>query len=132
MSTCGRPPSPTRSMWGTYTTDDQGRRLTVFATEQGLRYRIPFGTGRGRHRPPALPTRPRTAAASGMMGDDGEKFGALADDLGALLGRRAWVEPFFEALEENADWLTTSPPPTGWTRSRPSAASTCRPAPTPR
>ena len=29
-------------MWGTYTTDDQGRLLTIFGTEQGLRYRIPW------------------------------------------------------------------------------------------
>ena len=30
-------------MWSAFTTDDQGERLTVFGTEQGLRYRIPFG-----------------------------------------------------------------------------------------
>ena len=30
------------AMWGTYTTDDQGRRLTIFGTEKGLRYRIPW------------------------------------------------------------------------------------------
>ena len=29
-------------MWGTYTTDDQGRLLTIFGTEKGLRYRIPW------------------------------------------------------------------------------------------
>ena len=31
------------AMWSAFTTDDQGERLTVFGTEQGLRYRIPFG-----------------------------------------------------------------------------------------
>ena len=30
------------AMWGTYTTDDQGRLLTIFGTEKGLRYRIPW------------------------------------------------------------------------------------------
>ena len=30
-------------LWGPYTTDDQGHLLTVFGTEKGLRYRIPFG-----------------------------------------------------------------------------------------
>ena len=29
-------------MWGTYTTDDQGRLLTIFGTEKGLRYLIPW------------------------------------------------------------------------------------------
>ena len=33
---------PEDAMWGPYTTDDQGKLLTVFGTEQGLRYRIPF------------------------------------------------------------------------------------------
>ena len=31
------------AMWGPYSTEDQGRRISVFGTEQGLRYRIPFG-----------------------------------------------------------------------------------------
>ena len=35
---------PEANLWGAYTTEDQGRLLTVFGTEQGLRYRIPFGT----------------------------------------------------------------------------------------
>ena len=33
---------PEDDLWGSYTTDDQGKVLTVFGTEQGLRYRIPF------------------------------------------------------------------------------------------
>ena len=33
---------PEEKHWGPYTTDDQGRLLPVFGTEQGLRYRIPF------------------------------------------------------------------------------------------
>ena len=33
---------PEDAMWTAFTTDDRGRRLTVFGTEQGLRYRIPF------------------------------------------------------------------------------------------
>ena len=30
-------------LWGAYTTDDQGRLLTVFGSDKNLRYRIPFG-----------------------------------------------------------------------------------------
>ncbi|MGZ6274466.1 MAG: glycoside hydrolase family 38 N-terminal domain-containing protein, partial [Candidatus Limnocylindrales bacterium] len=33
---------PEDGMWTTFTTDDRGKRITVFGTEQGLRYLIPF------------------------------------------------------------------------------------------
>ena len=33
---------PDEEHWGSYITDDQGRRITIFPTEQGLRYLIPF------------------------------------------------------------------------------------------
>ena len=66
---------PEDDMWGTYTTDDQGRLLTVFGTEKGLRYRIPFRTVDD------LIDYLRDHATEdgdrvGIMGDDGEKFGA--------------------------------------------------------
>ena len=62
-------------LWGAYITDDQGQRLRVFGTEQGLRYRIPF-------RDVEETIAYLRAHASedgdrvGTMGDDGEKFGA--------------------------------------------------------
>ena len=33
---------PEDALWGAYLTEDEGKPLTVFGTEQGLRYRIPF------------------------------------------------------------------------------------------
>ena len=70
-------------LWGAYTTDDQGQRLRVFGTEQGLRYRIPF-----RDVDEVIAYLRAHASEDGdrigTMGDDGEKF---AHDLGALLGR---------------------------------------------
>ena len=72
--------------------------LTVFGTEQGLRYRIPFGevddliaylrehaTDDGRR--------------VGMMGDDGEKFGAWPTTYEHCWGGGRWVDRCFEALE---------------------------------
>ena len=53
--TSAPPRSPRRTCGAPYTTEDQGRLLTVFGTEQGLRYRIPFRDGRGGHRAPARP-----------------------------------------------------------------------------
>jgi alpha-amylase len=105
------------AMWGTYTTDDQGRLLTVFGTEQGLRYRIPFGevddviahlhdnaTEDGRR--------------LGTMGDDGEKFGAWPGTYEHCWGADAWVDRCFEAIERNGDWLTTVRP-SDWLASQP-------------
>jgi hypothetical protein len=97
------------AMWGPYTTEDQGRLVTVFGTEKGLRYRIPFrevdevidhlrahATGAGDR--------------LGVMGDDGEKFGAWPKTWEHCWGVDRWVERFFEALEANAHWLATTTP----------------------
>lgn len=100
---------PEGEMWGTYTTDDEGRMLTVFGTEQGLRYLIPF-------RPvDELIDYLRTHATDdgsrlGTMGDDGEKFGAWPGTYEHCWGPGRWVDECFEALAANADWLTTVRP----------------------
>jgi len=100
---------PEDAMWGPYTTEDQGRLLRVFGTEQGLRYRIPFQDVE------AVMDYLREHATEagdrlGTMGDDGEKFGAWPTTYEHCWGKARWVERFFEALESNADWLTTVRP----------------------
>ncbi|HEY3335163.1 MAG TPA: alpha-amylase/4-alpha-glucanotransferase domain-containing protein [Candidatus Limnocylindrales bacterium] len=100
---------PEANLWGAYTTEDQGNLLTVFGTEQGLRYRIPFGGVEdviGYLRDHATEDGTRV----GMMGDDGEKFGAWPTTYEHCWGEGRWVERFFEALEANAAWLTTVTP----------------------
>ena len=117
---------PEEDLWGPYTTEDQGRLLTVFGTEQGLRYRIPFrevGEVIGYLRDHASEAGDRV----GMMGDDGEKFGAWPTTYEHCWGRGRWVDRFFEALEMNRDWLTTVTPRPGSTAIRRSAGSTSRP-----
>jgi 4-alpha-glucanotransferase len=97
------------AMWGAYVTEDQGNLLTIFGTEHGLRLLIPFrevdevidhlrdhATEDGRR--------------LGMMGDDGEKFGAWPTTWEHCWGKGRWVDRFFEAIEANADWLTTVTP----------------------
>jgi 4-alpha-glucanotransferase len=104
---------PEDDLWGSYTTDDQGKVLTVFGTEQGLRYRIPFAEVDdviGYLRDHATEAGDRL----GTMGDDGEKFGAWPTTWDHCWGPGRWVESFFEALDANADWLTTMPP-SDWT-----------------
>ncbi len=100
---------PEEDLWGPYTTEDQGHLLRVFGTEQGLRYRIPF---RDVDDVIAYLREHATEAGEriGMMGDDGEKFGAWPTTWEHCWGDGRWVERFFEALEANADWLTTTTP----------------------
>ncbi len=100
---------PEDDLWGPYTTEDQGHLLRVFGTEQGLRYRIPF------REVDEVIDYLRTHATDagdrvGMMGDDGEKFGAWPTTWEHCWGAGRWVERFFDALEANADWLTTTTP----------------------
>ncbi len=103
---------PEEALWGPYTTDDQGKVLTVFGTEQGLRYRIPFFDVEeviGYLRDHATEAGDRV----GTMGDDGEKFGGWPTTFEYCWGETAWVERFFTGLEENAHWLATVTP-SGW------------------
>ena len=100
---------PEADLWGPYTTEDQGQLLRVFGTEQGLRYRIPFREVDeviGYLREHATDAGDRV----GMMGDDGEKFGGWPTTWQHCWGEGRWVERFFEAIEANADWLTTTTP----------------------
>jgi alpha-amylase len=100
---------PEDEMWGTYTTDDQGRLLTIFGTEKGLRYLIPF-------RPVDELIRYLRDHATedgrllGTMGDDGEKFGAWPGTYEHCWGSGDWIEKCFTALAHNANWLTTVTP----------------------
>jgi hypothetical protein len=100
---------PEANLWGAYTTEDQGRLLTVFGTEQGLRYRIPFGDVDdviAYLRDHATEDGTRV----GTMGDDGEKFGAWPTTYEHCWGTGRWVDRFFAAIEANASWLTTVTP----------------------
>ena len=109
---------PEEGLWGPYTTEDQGHLLRVFGTEQGLRYRIPF-----RDVPEVIDYLRDHATEDGdrigMMGDDGEKFGAWPTTWEHCWGERHWVERFFSALEANAGWLTTTTPSTWLEAHRP-------------
>ena len=103
---------PDEAGWGTYTTEDQGKLLTLFGTEQGLRYLIPFGAVED-----VIVHLRRNATEDGtrlgMMGDDGEKFGAWPTTYEHCWGSGRWFGRFLEALEANADWITTVTP-TDW------------------
>jgi alpha-amylase len=100
---------PEERHWGSYSTDDQGHRVIVFGSEQGLRYRIPF---RPVEEVIAYLREHATPGGElvGMMGDDGEKFGTWPGTWDLCHGQGQWLERFFTALEDNADWLHLLPP----------------------
>jgi len=83
--------------------------LRVFGTEQGLRYRIPF-----REVDEVIDYLREHATEDGervgMMGDDGEKFGAWPGTYELCWSNERWGDHFFEALEQNEDWLATVTP----------------------
>ena len=98
-------------LWGPYTTEDQGRLLTVFGSDRQLRYGIPFGRVDdviGHLVAHATPDGRRL----GFMGDDGEKFGAWPDTHDHCWRQDGWVERFFRAVEAEPRIVTVTP--TDW------------------
>ena len=104
-------------MWTAFTTDDRGRRLTVFGTEQGLRYRIPFKPVEDLISYLA-DRRTEDGRFVGMMGDDGEKFGAWPGTFEYCWSNEHWVDRCFDAIEAAGDWLATVTP-SQWLASNP-------------
>jgi alpha-amylase len=104
-------------MWTAFTTDDRGKRLTVFGTEQGLRYRIPFKPVEDLI---SYLSARQTADGRfvGMMGDDGEKFGSWPGTFEYCWSREHWVDRCFDAIESSRDWLSTVTP-SEWLDSQP-------------
>jgi 4-alpha-glucanotransferase len=96
------------ALWGPYTTEDQGRLLTVFGSDRRLRYGIPFGSVE------EIVERLETnATAAGdrlaFMGDDGEKFGGWPDTSRHCWGADGWVDRFFSEVEASAAIATITP-----------------------
>jgi hypothetical protein len=97
------------AMWTAFTTDDRGKRLSIFGTEQGLRYRIPFKPVDDVISYLAQRVTP-DGQYVGMMGDDGEKFGAWPGTFEYCWSREHWVDRLFEAIEASGEWLTMAMP----------------------
>jgi 4-alpha-glucanotransferase len=104
-------------MWTAFTTDDRGKRLTVFGTEQGLRYRIPFKPVDDLISYLAA-RRTDDGRFVGIMGDDGEKFGSWPGTFEYCWSREHWVDRCFEAIEAAGEWLSTVTP-SDWLDSQP-------------
>ncbi len=95
---------------GYFVTEDQGKRVNIFAGSQRLRYTIPWAPVEDviAELRQIAETTPLEAPYI-VLGDDGEKFGAWPGTYDHVWAE-GWMERFFSALEAEADWLETLPP----------------------
>ena len=94
---------PQEQLNGYYTTEDDGRLMSVFPGSERLRYTIPFAA------PQETVNYLREIAeqqpdAVAVFGDDGEKFGTWPDTKKHVYDD-GWLEQFFSLLVENQDWI---------------------------
>lgn len=93
---------------GYYLTEDQGSSVAVFPSSEKLRYTIPFADVQE-----TLDWLAQYASEGdsplAVLGDDGEKFGVWPETYEHVYGdgkkKKGWLEEFFTALEDNADWI---------------------------
>ncbi|HEY3524368.1 MAG TPA: alpha-amylase/4-alpha-glucanotransferase domain-containing protein [Candidatus Limnocylindrales bacterium] len=100
---------PDAATWSARLTEDQGHAVAVLATDQALRYLVPFADVEDaidRLRAHAV----AGGAAVGVLGDDGEKFGGWPTTWEHCWGDGHWMERFFDALEAERSWLRTVTP----------------------
>jgi len=108
-----------QQLHGVYITEDEGHILRVFPGSERLRYAIPFAAPQEtiEHLRQLSHRFPGTVVT---FGDDGEKFGTWPDTQKHVY-EDGWLRNFFQALEQQRDWLRTdtleeavlNTPPTG-------------------
>ncbi len=88
--------------------EDRGRTVRVFPGLKALRYLLPFRPG---EEAIAFLRESARRHPGGMaaMGDDCEKFGGWPGTNDHCY-REGWLDRFFTALEESAEWLAVKPP----------------------
>lgn len=94
---------PQERLSGYFLTEEQGNTLRIFPIDKNLRYFIPFA------KPEVaidyLKQKPKSTCLT--MGDDGEKFG-LWPGTYKWVYEEAWLETFFQLLEENIENIKTT------------------------
>ncbi|MFQ6604436.1 MAG: alpha-amylase/4-alpha-glucanotransferase domain-containing protein [Fidelibacterota bacterium] len=94
-------------MTGYFMTEEQGYPTGVFPISQHLRYAMPF------QEPEATIAHLKSLATDKgdrviVMADDGEKFGVWPGTYDRCYEKDRWLERFFQALQDNRDWLKTT------------------------
>lgn len=101
---------PGEALRGYYLTEDQGCRIRLFAGSQRLRYTIPWLNVEDLIAElRAQATGDDATAPYIVLGDDGEKFGGWPTTY-EHVWEKGWIERFFAALDEHADWIECMTP----------------------
>ncbi len=95
-------------LFGAYQAEDRGKCVRLFPGQKALRYLVPFGKVKDviEFLRDAAATHPDGVA---VFGDDMEKFGVWPGTYEHCYVDH-WLEDFYSALEENSEWLSTTPP----------------------
>jgi 4-alpha-glucanotransferase len=95
-------------LFGAYLAEDRGKTVRLFAGQKALRYLIPWEKVANSiaYLKEVAATHPDGIA---VCGDDMEKFGVWPSTFEHCYTDH-WLEDFFVALEENAEWLSLTPP----------------------
>ncbi|MCS6988025.1 MAG: DUF1926 domain-containing protein [Chloroherpetonaceae bacterium] len=91
-------------LYGYYITEEQGYSTYLFPVSKTLRYTIPFEDVSATIdylRDIATEDGKRIA----VFADDGEKFGGWPGTYEHVYVRNHWLEKFFQALDDNRDWI---------------------------
>jgi alpha-amylase len=92
--------------FGYYLMEEQGETAAVFPISEKMRYLVPFQAVEE-----TIQYLKSVATEEGdrcvVLMDDGEKFGGWPDTF-KWVYEEGWLERFFSALEQNAEWLNTT------------------------
>lgn len=93
-------------LYGYYITEEQGYSTFLFPVSKTLRYAIPFEDVSA-----TIDYLRAIASEDGkriaVFADDGEKFGGWPGTYEHVYVRNHWLEKFFQALDDNRDWIRT-------------------------
>ncbi len=93
-------------LYGYYSTEDEGKVVYLFPSNERLRYSIPF-----REPHETIDYLRSVASEKGdnvlVYGDDGEKFGLWPETYNWVYNQR-WLERFFDALTQESSWINVT------------------------
>ena len=92
---------------GYYYTERQGKKVSVFPSDKGLRYRIPYQEPHKSIEYMAELARNSSKPLCITYGDDGEKFGVWPQTFKSVIEEK-WLDRFFSAVESNQEIIRST------------------------
>ncbi len=91
---------------GYYLTEEETRSVALFASNEKLRYLMPFAAPRATIDYLRAKAVKRDEDLTITFGDDGEKFGFWPGTHNWVY-KKGWLDKFFTQIENNSDWIST-------------------------